>query len=83
MLLSPFYYVLKKEDKNEVNDAILKTYFNDTAMRIYQNAMTATGSLVDESMFGAFISGIKKLTKYPLQNTMQLKRVIADDQINA
>ena len=59
----------------------LKVQFHDAAQRIYTNAMDATGSLVDENMFGAFISGIKKLSKYPMQNVMKLRREIAEDLI--
>jgi len=74
---------VEKSDKSEYDEAILKTFFYDAAQRIYKNALDATGSLVDESMYGAFISGIKKLSKYPLQNTMKLRRVIADKLIQA
>ncbi|NNE26864.1 MAG: acyl-CoA dehydrogenase [Saprospiraceae bacterium] len=59
-------------------ESALKVQFHDAAKRIYANAMDATGSLVDESMFGAFISGIKKLSKYPMQNVMERRREIAD-----
>jgi len=69
---------VEKEEKSEVSDAILYTYFYDMNQRLAKNAMDTIGSIVDESMFGAFISSVKKLTKYPLKNTMQLRRVIAD-----
>jgi hypothetical protein len=72
---------VEKSEKTDYDEAILKTFFYDAAQRIYKNALDATGSLVDESMYGAFISGIKKLSKYPLQNTMKLRRVIADKLI--
>ncbi|MBT8234060.1 MAG: acyl-CoA dehydrogenase [Saprospiraceae bacterium] len=72
---------VEKSDESEINNAILKTFFYDTAQRVYKNALDATGSIVDESMFGAFISSIKKLTKYPLQNTMKHRRLIADQLI--
>ncbi len=72
---------LEKKDASEEEEALLKVLFYDGAGRIYKNAMDATGSIVDESMFAAFISGIKKLSKYPLQNTMALRRKIADKLI--
>ena len=56
---------VEKSEKTDYDEAILKTFFYDAAQRIYKNALDATGSLVDESMYGAFISGIKKLSKYP------------------
>ena len=65
-----------------VKDAILKCYFHDTAFRIYKNAMDFTGSVVDEQMYGAIISSIKKLTKFPIQNTMRLRRQISDKLIS-
>jgi alkylation response protein AidB-like acyl-CoA dehydrogenase len=72
---------VEKSANTEIEEAILKTFFHDVSFRIYKNAMDLTGSLVDESMYGAFISGIKKLTKYPLQNTMKLRRTIAEQLV--
>jgi len=73
---------VEKSDKTKYDEAILKTFYYDAAQRIYKNALDVTGSLVEESMFGAFISSIKKLSKYPLQNTMKLRRIIADKLIS-
>ena len=76
--------LLRVEKEHEVHPTLvpaLKVQLHDAAQRIYTNAMDATGSLVDESMFGAFISGIKKLSKYPMQNVMKLRREIADNLI--
>lgn len=72
---------LEKKQATKEEEAMMKVLFYDTASRIYKNALDATGSLVDESMFAAFISSIKKLSKYPLQNTMHLRRVVADKLI--
>jgi hypothetical protein len=69
---------VEKEGDTEVNKAILKTFFQDTAIKIYKQAMDFTGSVVDRQMFPAFVSSIKKLTKFSLQNTMHNRRVIAD-----
>ncbi|MBT8228814.1 MAG: acyl-CoA dehydrogenase family protein [Bacteroidia bacterium] len=73
--------VEKEGDSNPDFEKMMKCFFYDTAQRIAKNAMDITGSIVDESMFGAFISGIRKLSKYPLQNTMALRRDIADTLI--
>lgn len=72
---------LEKNNGTEEENAILKVLFHDAAFRIYKNAMDVTGSIVDESMFPAFISGIKKLSKYPMQNIMKLRRLIADQLV--
>lgn len=72
---------VEKEEADELTQAMMQVLFNDAAFRIYKNAMDVTGSIVDEAMFPAIISGIKKLSKYPLQNTMTLKRKIADGLI--
>jgi len=71
----------EKEAASDVNTAILKTFFYDASARIQKNALDATGSMVDESMFGAFIGSIKKLTKYPMQNVMKHRRLIADNYL--
>lgn len=72
---------VEKEEADELTQAMMQVLFNDAAFRIYKNAMDVTGSIVDEAMFPAIISGIKKLSKYPLQNTMTLRRKIADGLI--
>jgi len=72
--------LLRAEDKRSTSsdEQIMKSFFNDAAFRIYKNAMEVTGAIVDENMYPAFISGIKKLTRYPLQNSMKIKREIAE-----
>lgn len=72
--------LLRAEDTRSSKDEekIMKVFFNDAAFRIYKNALDFTGALVDESMYPAFISGIKKLSRYPLQNTMALRREISE-----
>ena len=72
---------VERNKENKLQQAILKTFFHEANARIYTNAMNAIGSIVDEEMFGTMISGVKKLTKYPLQNTMKLRREIADKLI--
>jgi hypothetical protein len=39
--------------------------------------MDAIASFVDQSMQPALISGVRKYTKYPLQNVKELRRNIA------
>ena len=69
---------IEKSEGTDVEKALMKVLFQESAGRIYNNALEFTGSVVDESMYAAIISGIKKLSKYPLQNTMVLRRTIAD-----
>ena len=66
---------------NNIEHAIKKVLFHDGANRIHKLALDLTGAVVDESMYAAFIVGIRKLSKYKLQNTMQLRREIADNLI--
>jgi alkylation response protein AidB-like acyl-CoA dehydrogenase len=57
--------------------AIMKTYFHDTNNRIAKAATDAIASFIEPSMQGAFIAGMRKYTKYPLQNIKELRRSIA------
>ena len=61
-----------------IEHAIRKVLFHDGAQKIHKIAHDLIGSAVDESMYAAFIVGSRKLSKYPLQNTMQLRREIAE-----
>lgn len=69
-------------DKNlKVYDAILKTYLHDATGRIIKQATDAIASFIEPEMQPAFISGLRKFTKYPLQNVKQNRRVIAESLI--
>lgn len=69
-------------DKNlKVYDAILKTYLHDATGRIIKQATDAIASFIGPEMQPAFISGLRKFTKYPLQNVKQNRRVIAESLI--
>jgi len=67
----------------KVYEAILKTYYYDTNQRIYKNAMDLTGALVPEDQHSNYVAGIRKFTKYPLQNVRDLRRTIAQPLIEA
>lgn len=58
-------------------DDILRTYMHDANARIYKNALDAIASFVDPAMQPAFVSGVRKYTKYPLQNIKDMRRNIA------
>lgn len=52
----------------EIYDAILKTLIHDSAARILKTGTDIVASFVAEALQPAFISGLRKFTKYPLQN---------------
>jgi alkylation response protein AidB-like acyl-CoA dehydrogenase len=66
-----------------VYDAILKTHFHDATSRVTKLATDAIASFVDPAMQGGFISGLRKFTKYPLQNVKENRRKIASLMIKS
>lgn len=66
-----------------VYEAILKTYFYDTNQQIYKLALDLTGSLIAEEQQDKYVAGIRKFTKYPLQDVKTLRRQIAKPLIAA
>jgi len=65
----------------EVEEAILKVMLHDTNNKAYKASLDALADMVDDSMYPMMISGIKKLTKYPIQKVKTLRRKIADKVI--
>lgn len=65
----------------EVYNAILRTAMHDLSGRIYKNSIDAISSFVDPGMQGGYLSGIRKYTKYPLQNIKENRRLIARKMI--
>lgn len=61
----------------EVYDAILKTLIHDSAAIILKAGTDIVASFVAEALQPAFISGLRKFTKYPLQNIKENRRRIA------
>lgn len=72
-----------KQKPIEVYDAILRTYIHDTATKILKHGTDAIASFVVPEMQPAFISGLRKFTKYPLQNVKENRRKIADYMIES
>lgn len=58
-------------------NAILHTHLHDATSRVTKQATDAIASFVAPEMQGAFISGLRKFTKYPLQNVKENRRKIA------
>ncbi|MBK7807797.1 MAG: acyl-CoA dehydrogenase family protein [Saprospiraceae bacterium] len=57
--------------------AILRTHLHDATNRITKQATDAIASFIAPEMQSAFISGLRKFTKYPLQNVKENRRKIA------
>ena len=58
-------------------DALIKTVFHDANTRIYTLSLDLSGSFIPAPMQGAYLSGIRKYTKYTLQNVKENRRIIA------
>jgi alkylation response protein AidB-like acyl-CoA dehydrogenase len=74
--------VMKISDNHPDRDislyhAILRTHLHDATGRVSKQATDAIASFIAPEMQGAFISGLRKYTKYPLQNVKENRRKIA------
>ena len=66
------------QDKDlDLYNAILKTHLHDATGRVTKHATDAIASFIPTEMQGAFVSGVRKYTKYPLQNIKENRRKIA------
>ena len=73
----------KKPAKQEVYDAILKTYIADAEDRIRKNAKDALMSFSEGDLLKTFLMGLKRFTKYPAVNVRDQRRIIANAVIDA
>jgi alkylation response protein AidB-like acyl-CoA dehydrogenase len=70
--------VMQKNSENQAYyNAIIKTMCYESNARVAKNAQDAIASFIDPTMQPAFIAGMRKYTKYPLQNIKELRRQIA------
>ncbi len=67
----------------EVYDAILRAYFYDANDRMAKNATDAVAAFTEGDLLRTFSMGIKRFTKYPIQNAKQHRRTVADYLIAA
>lgn len=67
----------------DIYAAMMKVYFHETNGAVSKHALDAVAAFVPPSKHGDYIYGIRKYTKYPLQNTKMLRRQIAQVQIQA
>ncbi|WP_235296435.1 acyl-CoA dehydrogenase family protein [Portibacter marinus] len=70
-------------DKQEVHKAILKTYFHDAKMKMDQLCMNAIPQLAAGDLQKIFVMGVSRFNKYPLQNVIEHRKLIAKDLIEA
>jgi hypothetical protein len=73
---------IQTADKEIYND-IIKTLAWESNSRITKNALDVIAAIVDPSMVQAFISGMRKYTKYPIQNTKEMRRRIVKHMMAA
>lgn len=66
-----------------IYDAILRAYFYDANDRMAKNATDAVAGFAEGDLLRTFSMGIKRFTKYPIQNVKQLRRTVADYLIAA
>jgi len=67
----------------ELYNTILCTHLHDATGRVTRQATDAIASFIAPDMQGAFISGLRKYTKYPLQNVKENRRKIAGELIKS
>ncbi|MBK8348965.1 MAG: acyl-CoA dehydrogenase family protein [Saprospiraceae bacterium] len=61
----------------ELYNAILRTLIHDVTGEVSRHATDAIASFIAPEMQAGFISGLRKFTKYPLQNIKENRRKIA------
>jgi alkylation response protein AidB-like acyl-CoA dehydrogenase len=75
--------VLKIQETNkylrnkDVYVKLIQTVFYEESHKIYKSALDAIAGFIPEDRQEDFISGFRKFTKYPLQNTKAHRRAIA------
>lgn len=73
----------QKPAKQEVYDAILRTFFTDATARIQKNAQDALVSFAEGDLLRTFLMGLKRFTKYTPTNVKAARRLIASHLIEA
>ncbi len=72
---------MDKKIKQEVYDAILKTYFHDATSRMHKFSTDALCAFAEGDLLKTFLMGLKRFTKYPPVNTKATRRIIANELI--
>lgn len=61
-----------------IYEDVMHVFFHDTNSRIYKNALDAIGAFIEEDQHDNYLIGARKYTKYPIINTKEKRRNIAD-----
>ncbi|MCZ6775862.1 MAG: acyl-CoA dehydrogenase family protein [Ignavibacteria bacterium] len=72
---------LARETANEIHIKIVKTFVNDTMVRVEMNARDILSSTTEGDTLRTYLAVLKRFTKYTPLNTVALRRVIADELI--
>jgi len=73
----------KGKQPQELYDAILRTFIHDATARMNKNATDALGSFAEGDLLRTLLMGVKRFTKYPVQNVKANRRAIAKALIEA
>lgn len=71
------------EVDQEIYDAMLRVFIHDTNAKLNKWAADALASFAEGDLLRTFTMGLKRFTKYPLQNVKALRRRVADKLIEA
>lgn len=79
--------VQKLEEKGSakiaVQKAILRTFFHDAKLKMDQLCMNAIPQLASGDLQKIFVMGVSRFNKYPIQNVIENRKLIAKDLIEA
>ncbi|GLR17199.1 acyl-CoA dehydrogenase family protein [Portibacter lacus] len=73
----------KGSDKMNIYKAIMRTYFQDTKLKMDQLCMNAIPQLASGDIQKIFVMGVSRFNKYPLQNVIENRKEIAKSLIEA
>ncbi|MFN0176226.1 MAG: acyl-CoA dehydrogenase family protein [Saprospiraceae bacterium] len=69
---------MKKEQPQEVYDAMLQVFLHDATARMTRNATDALASFAEGDLLKTFLLGVKRFTKYPPVNVKVKRRLVAE-----
>ncbi len=73
----------KGSEKQAIHTAILRTFFHDAKMKMDQLCMNCIPHLASGDLQKIFVMGVSRFNKYPLQNVIENRRLIAKDLVEA
>ncbi len=69
---------MKKEQPQEVYEAMLQVFLHDATARMTRNATDALASFAEGDLLKTFLMGVKRFTKYPPVNVKVKRRLVAE-----